>query len=96
MIKKLLLGVLVLTIGAPSIAGAQKRDVVSKAVRADRDYWSSNRMRRARDMLTLTDLPLIDVAERSGFNYQEYLTYIFNKHLNTTPAQYRSRTSATS
>ncbi|MGA1205946.1 MAG: substrate-binding domain-containing protein [Opitutales bacterium] len=51
------------------------------------------KLRRARDMLTFTDLPLIDVAERSGFNYQEYLTYIFKKHLSTTPAQYRARTT---
>lgn len=51
------------------------------------------KLKRARDMLTFTDLPLIDVAERSGFNYQEYLTYIFKKHLDTTPAQYRSTTA---
>jgi len=61
MIKKLLLGVLVLTIGVPSIAGAQKREVVSTAVRADRDYWSSNRMRRARDM----PLPRVSSARLS-------------------------------
>jgi LacI family transcriptional regulator len=52
------------------------------------------KLRRARDMLTFTDLPLIDVAERSGFNYQEYLSYIFKKHLGTTPARYREETAA--
>lgn len=62
MIKKLLLGVLVLTIGVPSIADAQKREVVSTAVRADRDYWSSNRMRRARDM----PLPRVSSARLSA------------------------------
>lgn len=51
------------------------------------------KLKRARDMLTFTDLPLIDVAERSGFNYQEYLTFVFKKHLDTTPAQYRSATA---
>jgi LacI family transcriptional regulator len=50
------------------------------------------KLRRARDMLTFTDLPLVEVAERSGFNYQEYLTYIFKKHLSTTPARYRAAT----
>ncbi|MEX0321915.1 MAG: XylR family transcriptional regulator [Puniceicoccaceae bacterium] len=50
------------------------------------------KMRRARDLLTFTDLPLIDVAERSGFNYQEYLSTVFKKHLDTTPAQYRADT----
>jgi LacI family transcriptional regulator len=52
------------------------------------------KLRRARDLLTFTDLPLIDVAERSGFNYQEYLSTIFKKHLGTTPAQYRVKTKA--
>jgi LacI family transcriptional regulator len=51
------------------------------------------KLHRAKDMLTFTDLALIDVAERSGFNYQEYLNYIFKKHMNTTPAQYRLETS---
>ena len=50
------------------------------------------KLRRARDMLTFTDLPLVEVAERSGFNYQEYLTYIFKRHLETTPARYRAAT----
>jgi LacI family transcriptional regulator len=54
------------------------------------------KLRRARDMLTFTDLPLIDVAERSGFNYQEYLTYIFKKHLDTTPVRYRAKTNSPS
>ena len=48
------------------------------------------RLRRARDLLAFTRLPLIDVAERSGFNYQEYLSYAFKKHLRTTPARYRA------
>ena len=50
MVKKLLLGVLVLVIGAPGFSEAQKREVVSAGVRSNRDYWTSNRMRRARDM----------------------------------------------
>ncbi len=50
------------------------------------------KLRRARDLLTFTDLALVDVAERSGFSYQEYLTTVFKKHLKTTPAQYRAGT----
>jgi V8-like Glu-specific endopeptidase len=50
MIKKLLLCVLVLTIGAPGIGGAQRREVVSSGVQADHEYWTSNRLRRAREM----------------------------------------------
>jgi LacI family transcriptional regulator len=54
------------------------------------DAMLSVRLRRARDLLAFTILPLIDVAERSGFTYQEYLSYAFRKHLRTTPARYRA------
>ena len=50
MFKRFLLGALVLAIGTTGIADAQKREVVSSRVKADRDYWSPNRMRRAREM----------------------------------------------
>lgn len=43
----------------------------------------------ARKMLRHTDLSLIQVAERSGFNCQEYMNHIFKQHLNTTPRKYR-------
>ena len=46
---------------------------------------------RARDMLAFTDLPLLDVAMRSGFNYQEYLNHVFKRQLGMTPAQYRAQ-----
>jgi LacI family transcriptional regulator len=49
------------------------------------------RLSRACDILSFTDLPLIDVAERSGFKYQEYLSQVFKRHLHTTPARYRRR-----
>ncbi|MEX0324974.1 MAG: substrate-binding domain-containing protein [Puniceicoccaceae bacterium] len=58
------------------------------------DSLLAMKLRRARDMLSFTELPLAEVAERSGFNYQEYLTYVFKKHLDTTPARYRATTRA--
>ena len=50
MLKKLLLGALVLAIAAPGMVVAQGREVTSSSVRSDRDYWTSNRMRRAREL----------------------------------------------
>ncbi len=50
MTKNLLLGLLLLTIAAPEILQAQRREVVSSSLRSNRDYWTSNRMRRAREM----------------------------------------------
>jgi len=47
------------------------------------------KLRRARDLLAETSLPLIDIAEKAGFNYQEYMGSTFRKHLGITPAQYR-------
>jgi LacI family transcriptional regulator len=47
------------------------------------------RLQRARQLLAETDLPLVDVAERSGFKHQEYLGATFRARTGTTPAQYR-------
>ena len=38
-----------------------------------------------------TELSISLVAERSGFNCQEYMNHIFKKHLQTTPRKYRLR-----
>lgn len=47
------------------------------------------RLKRARQLLAESDLPLIDVAERAGFKHQEYLGAIFKAHLGRTPFEYR-------
>jgi len=49
------------------------------------------RLKRAQQLLTGTDLPLLDVAERSGFQHQEYMTAVFKSHLGITPARFRKR-----
>jgi LacI family transcriptional regulator len=51
------------------------------------------RLKRARQLLAETDLPLIDVAERAGFRHQEYLGAIFKAKTGKTPAQYRREAS---
>jgi LacI family transcriptional regulator len=51
------------------------------------------RLKRARELLAETDLPLIEVAERSGFRHQEYLGAIFKAKTGKTPAQYRREAS---
>jgi LacI family transcriptional regulator len=47
------------------------------------------RIRRAEELLLKTDLPLTAVAERAGFNYQEYMGAVFKAHLGKTPASIR-------
>jgi LacI family transcriptional regulator len=51
----------------------------------------NEKLRIAREMLTNTEIPISLVAERSGFNCQEYMNHIFKKHLHTTPRKYRLR-----
>lgn len=53
------------------------------------DIILNEKLRSAREMLTNTELPLSIVAERSGFNCQEYMNHIFKRHLKTTPRKYR-------
>jgi LacI family transcriptional regulator len=47
------------------------------------------RMNRARQLLAETELPLVEVAERAGFNHQEYLGATFKAQLGKTPLEYR-------
>jgi LacI family transcriptional regulator len=55
------------------------------------DVILAEKLRTAREMLSNTQLPIAQVAERSGFNCQEYMNHIFQKHLHTTPRKYRMR-----
>ena len=51
------------------------------------------RLNRARQLLAETDLPLAEVAARSGFKHQEYLGAVFKSHFGKTPAEYRREAS---
>ena len=47
------------------------------------------RLDHAKFLLEESDLPILVVAERSGFKHQEYLGAVFKKHAGMTPSQYR-------
>jgi LacI family transcriptional regulator len=49
------------------------------------------RLKRACELLSGTDLPQIDVAEKAGFNHCEYMGVVFKAHFGMTPAQYRNQ-----
>lgn len=49
----------------------------------------NTRMRRARELLTGSDLSLAEVAERAGFRHQEYLGAVFKARLGKTPLEVR-------
>jgi LacI family transcriptional regulator len=48
------------------------------------------RIKRARDLIVRTDLPLVQVAERAGFKHQEYMGAVFRARVGKTPAQLRA------
>jgi len=47
------------------------------------------RLRRACQLLTESELPLIDVTERAGFKHQEYFGAAFKARFGRSPAEYR-------
>lgn len=47
------------------------------------------RLDRVKQLLTETDLSLIQIAERTGFQHPEYLNVAFKKLTDTTPGTYR-------
>jgi LacI family transcriptional regulator len=49
------------------------------------------RLRRAKELLIGTDLPISRIAEIAGFRYQRYLGAVFQSKLGMTPYQYRKQ-----
>jgi LacI family transcriptional regulator len=47
------------------------------------------KIKRARELLLKTDLPLATVAERAGFKHQEYMGAVFRARLRQTPGEVR-------
>jgi LacI family transcriptional regulator len=49
------------------------------------------RMQRVKQLLTETDLSLIDIADRAGFSYVEYLSTSFRRETGQSPSAYRRK-----
>ena len=45
----------------------------------------------AKHLLHQTDMPLADIAARSGFSYPSKLSAVFKRATGTSPGQYRKR-----
>lgn len=48
-------------------------------------------LRRVRQLLEETDLPLKTIADRAGFKYVEYLSAAFNREIGEPPSEYRAK-----
>jgi LacI family transcriptional regulator len=49
------------------------------------------KLNRTKQLLMDSDLPLIVIAEKAGFESQEYMSRVFKKKLGMTPGQFRSQ-----
>jgi LacI family transcriptional regulator len=49
------------------------------------------KLNRTKQLLMDSDLPLIVIAEKAGFESQEYMSRVFKKKLGLTPGQFRSQ-----
>ena len=47
------------------------------------------KLKRAQELLSQTELSLVDIAEKAGFKHQEYMGAVFRARIGKTPAQYR-------
>ncbi len=48
------------------------------------------RVNRIKELLHDTDLTLMDIAERAGFEHVSYMSYLFKRETGITPVQYRN------
>src|SRR4051794_637945 len=53
------------------------------------EYLIQCRVRRAKDLLADTDLPLSEIALTSGFSDQSHCARRFREHVGVTPSSYR-------
>lgn len=49
------------------------------------------RVNRIKELLKETDLPLFEIAYRSGFEHVSYMSYLFKRETGITPASYREK-----
>ncbi len=55
------------------------------------EYLINERLSQAKKMLLSTDMPIVSIATKCGFNSQSYFNYIFKKEMGMTPKQYKQR-----
>jgi AraC family transcriptional regulator len=54
-------------------------------------YLLQQRIRHAKELLSNSEMPLVDVGFQSGFSHQSHFTRLFRKLTGTTPLSYRLR-----
>ena len=54
------------------------------------EYLTRLRMEKAEMLLARTDIPIIEISGYVGINSRQYFSFLFKKHTNATPSQYRN------
>lgn len=60
-----------------------------------RDYLENYRLSVAKKLLLTTQLTLSDIAEKCGFNNQQYLTTVFKLRVECSPTEFRRKHQST-
>lgn len=55
------------------------------------EYLFEKRMSAAKDLLDNTDLKVYEIAEKLGYKSKAFFSRAFQRHIGTTPSQYRKR-----
>ena len=53
------------------------------------NYIIERRLERAKELMQETDLPIADIALRSGFSSQSHFTTSFRRFVGVTPSSFR-------
>ncbi|MGC4003974.1 MAG: DNA-binding transcriptional regulator [Pirellulales bacterium] len=59
--------------------------------RSPQQVIRTTRLKRVKELLTATGLPLAEIAEMTGFRHNEYLSVVFKREFGETPGDYRRR-----
>ena len=54
------------------------------------EYLNELRISKAKMLLERSDIPINDICFYTGFNSRQYFSYVFKKHTEMTPKQYRT------
>ena len=55
------------------------------------DYIARKRIEKAKSLLLNTDMKIVNIAQKLGFNHASYFTRFFKKHSGLTPQEYRAQ-----
>ncbi len=58
------------------------------------DYVTRRRLQRAKELLVMTKLPIVEIAEKVGYKTAKYFNKLFKEYEQLSPGQYRKRMSA--